>query len=156
MASCLVTLFSGWPLNSHTCSSTWRPSGAWGLDSGSCSSILVAGLFPGVSTCERYSEEPYCFPLELGAKSLLSSCAKENKEGWDSRTMKGSGIAQGSWSWVCSAKCWLESLWQGGTWATRPALTCPHLCAISLRFFFFKPASNLNPSYGCRVVFSAD
>lgn len=55
------------------CSSPWRPGGAGELDSGSCSSTLVAVLFPEVSACKRYSEEPYFFLLELDTKSLLSS-----------------------------------------------------------------------------------
>jgi len=36
-------------------------------------------LLPAVSACERYSEEPYCFLLELETKSLLSSCGKKNR-----------------------------------------------------------------------------
>lgn len=59
------------------------------MDSGSCSSPLVAVLFPGVSACRRYSEEPYCFLLELDTKSLLSSCVKEKKKGWDPESVKG-------------------------------------------------------------------
>lgn len=45
-----------------------------GLDVGSCScSGGGTALLPAVSACERYSEEPYCFLLELETKSLLSS-----------------------------------------------------------------------------------
>lgn len=155
MASCLVTLFSGWSLNSLTCSSTWRPSGAWGLDSGSCSSILVASLFPCVSTCERYSEEPYCFLLELGTKSLLSSCAKENKEGWDLGTMKGSGIALGSWSRVCSARCCLSPLARRDSGHQASSGMSSLMCYF-IKIFFLKPSSNFNPSYRCGVFCSAE
>lgn len=63
----------------HTWSSAWSPGGALGLDVGSCSSRVGTALLPAVSACERYSEEPYCFLLELETKFLLSSCGKENR-----------------------------------------------------------------------------